>query len=662
MADESVNVPSPIDYVPSEDLIKTHEAGFKAFWSSFNSAENDIILISSHGRYEFPLDSDAGAELSYVVPPNTYVIETLDVGRLCSTTIDKPLWNLLQPTNRDKFIALLKEKNVTLDSPHLDGIINYSNRIIEPEEYILVLKNFIIYLPTMVVPKRRLLFGDDVFYGGSKIYYKITYRGFGVYHFPPEYEEGAAFPKAKQVVLKQASAAGQNIQLRNIKNFFYKDDDAKKNLFKRMIRSAPHVTNKDVIDQIVTDEHPRIILFSSCGEYYTPTDITKRTNAMKAIQLQRDAIYNTMNAGYTQFLFRNPIVCDFTPNKYFNYVLEKNNSSSANNNNNNNPYKNIQKKTTKNKQFVQKYRKVFFNKKEEYEGKLMFEAQNFDIDLFKNLLTPLELIAFDESLDDATMTLQFNEVRDSIKGDEKNRKLYIDFLAHRAETWYENLVVYVSDADNSSIFNTAYYIDLIDRITALEGEINIIDAAANVEQLNKKMREKQDLIDILESVNLHIQMICWTLKLQNQIYSNIDDLFSIFTKFRAEALDERAKKKAIANAKNAAIKAAQALIKAEEAAKRKANAEARAAQKPVRASTRSAATPSVRSTRVAATPAAARAATTPSVRRITATPAIRPAIMTLRAKPKKPAGKGSVGGMRRKTQKKLKRTLKSKRT
>jgi hypothetical protein len=191
------------------------EIRFDGFRTAISNDSTLFYLISSHGEYNLveTLNPQTPNPYSFVVPENTYVIETLDIGRYCSTTIDKPLWNLLQPANRKKLVSLLTNKeHLKPTSGELSGIYNFTNTAISAEDYINALKNFIVYLPDMRVPLRTLRFGNDVRFipnpekPTEKILdYKLSYRGFGVYKFPVE---GAAdakpiaapFPKARDAL------------------------------------------------------------------------------------------------------------------------------------------------------------------------------------------------------------------------------------------------------------------------------------------------------------------------------------------------------------------------------------------------------------------------------------------------------------------------------
>jgi len=61
-----------------------------------------IVLLSIHGRYN--------SLSKYTLPPNTWIFETTDVGDVCLSTIDQPLWQFVQGENRDKFLAYLKDE------------------------------------------------------------------------------------------------------------------------------------------------------------------------------------------------------------------------------------------------------------------------------------------------------------------------------------------------------------------------------------------------------------------------------------------------------------------------------------------------------------------------------------------------------------------------
>lgn len=59
-----------------------------------------IIFISTHGVYDLNVDPEP-----FTVPDNIHIFETETIGDVCLTSIDKPLWNLMN--NRSAFVKYL---------------------------------------------------------------------------------------------------------------------------------------------------------------------------------------------------------------------------------------------------------------------------------------------------------------------------------------------------------------------------------------------------------------------------------------------------------------------------------------------------------------------------------------------------------------------------
>ncbi len=483
---------------PTADAVAIY-AGYQ---KAINDGNANYFLISSHGRYELgtsktPRSADS---YSYIVPDNTYIIETLDVGRLCASTIDKPLWNLLQPANRKMLQMLLTRchpnPQLTDKTPELSQIHNFTNRVIEPSEYLATLRNFIIYLPGMRAPIRTLLFGDDLKLvteknaSGKNVVrpvYKANYRGFGVYKFPPAeagknaVREGAAFPKAKNVV------QNKSLSLKNIEIFLYKNDA----IFTNMVDAK--TTNKIVVEKIDVKNkaNPNIIIFSSCGEYYTKdNEFTKdeiesrRTSLMRVIHLQRHAMKQAFYAGFKQFLFRPPMQCILNAeNTFMNYMLEKTKPGKENEN------KTILMNNA--------YRRTFFPGRENYESEEMYFAQNFKEHDYSYFLTPLELLFFQSG--------PKGEKDKEFKFMFENLHLYVDFLEHRAEMWYENIVDYIF-AQNPKFFSS-----MKDSIEDKKGFLQAVyDMTQIPERFSTAIASEENRNEFMKSLLLDSQMICWS--------------------------------------------------------------------------------------------------------------------------------------------------------
>jgi hypothetical protein len=482
-----------------------------------------FYLISSHGRYELvdTINPRTPNPYSYVIPENTYVIETLDIGRLCASTIDKPLWNLLQPANRDKFVGLLTKKGgLNESSPELLGIHNFTNRRITPIEYINVLKNFIIYLPGMRVPLRTLLFAGDVKLipnpdnPAVKIAdYKLSYRGFGVYKFPlagAGKPIAAPFPKAKGALETNAS----KFNLKNISTMFNKS-----NIFENLESSS--LTNKIITEAISARNESinRVIFYSSCGEYAingsAETKEKRRTTLMRIVQLQRKAMHNAYGEGFKQFLYREPVKCPIDIIPFLNFVME--NAAPAE------PAAAAAPAAARLLEMPANYKTTFFNRLEEYEGnEIMFIPQDFAAHGFSYFLTPLEscfLHAKSTKADQKTYS-------DFLTNDD-NKQLYIDFLNHRAEMWYENLLMYI------------------------KGEDEHFDGKLNTYYLSLSGNEEK--ADIKENIELAAQMVCWTIRFSNLIITmqgkNLEnaneikeEIITQLKQYKAEIVKQRSEK------------------------------------------------------------------------------------------------------------------------
>jgi len=120
-----------------------------------------IFLCSTHGNYNLanPLEKR-------IVPPNTWIFEAQNIGDLTLTTIDVPLWELLQGGMRGGFLYYLLGKYSVLKRAGLPVYDVYKE----------VFKNLIIYKPGDEIYTRELSIG-----GGKGL--RKTYEGMGFFRF-----------------------------------------------------------------------------------------------------------------------------------------------------------------------------------------------------------------------------------------------------------------------------------------------------------------------------------------------------------------------------------------------------------------------------------------------------------------------------------------------
>jgi hypothetical protein len=135
------------------------ETQFRELVNAVNVAP--IFLCSTHGLYNLaaPLEKR-------VVPPNTWIFEAQSIGDLTLTSIDVPLWELLQGGRRYGFLRyMLGEYNEMRSA----GLLVYAR-------YKEVFRNLIIYKPGDEIYTRELSIG-----GGKGL--RADYSGMGFFRF-----------------------------------------------------------------------------------------------------------------------------------------------------------------------------------------------------------------------------------------------------------------------------------------------------------------------------------------------------------------------------------------------------------------------------------------------------------------------------------------------
>ena len=120
-----------------------------------------IFLCSTHGNYNLAVPLE-----KRIVPPNTWIFEAQNIGDLTLTTIDVPLWELLQGGRRHGFLYYLLGQYSVLKRAGLPVYDQYKE----------VFKNLIIYKPGDEIYTRELSIG-----GGKGL--RKTYEGMGFFRF-----------------------------------------------------------------------------------------------------------------------------------------------------------------------------------------------------------------------------------------------------------------------------------------------------------------------------------------------------------------------------------------------------------------------------------------------------------------------------------------------
>ena len=200
-----------------------------------------VFFVSVHGAY----DLEAYPE-PFRVPEGTLLIETVDIGETCYTTMDEPLWNLLQGSNRAKLLSYMKGRVDPTDSDK------------DQELYLRVFKNVHVYEPGDLVYNRILIIGGgmnrSLLKKGERTnvnvspFLRKTYANMGFYKF----DAGApadTFP---------VGSARTRI-LPELRDALIADEDN-------------HETYESMIDRLRVFPDPKIIVFGCCGVRNTGTD------------------------------------------------------------------------------------------------------------------------------------------------------------------------------------------------------------------------------------------------------------------------------------------------------------------------------------------------------------------------------------------------------
>ena len=128
-----------------------------------------IFLCSTHGLYNLmaPIEKR-------IVPPNTWIFEAQSIGDLTLTSIDIPLWELLQGGQRNGFIYYMLDQYLALKHAGLPVDDRYKE----------VFTNLVIYKPGDEIYMRELSIGGGK---GSR----LDYSGMGFFRFDvngPKYD------------------------------------------------------------------------------------------------------------------------------------------------------------------------------------------------------------------------------------------------------------------------------------------------------------------------------------------------------------------------------------------------------------------------------------------------------------------------------------------
>jgi len=213
----------------------------------YSSDAAPIYFASTHGAY--PINQ--GILETFVVPPNTYIFEASSIGEATMTSMDEPLWELIQ--NRDEFA-----KYISGDPSATGGIKK------------VIIRNLVYYKPGDIVYTRRLILEPDNRYEYNWGYFKFK-KDDPLVPFPQglDGEKGAYLQTLdKPLVLpEEVSNPPATPLMKSFRDEHYPVASAS-------LRAPPRVeggSNKYFITETRKRESydgPAIFIFSSCASFW----------------------------------------------------------------------------------------------------------------------------------------------------------------------------------------------------------------------------------------------------------------------------------------------------------------------------------------------------------------------------------------------------------
>ena len=206
-----------------------------------------IFFVSTHGAYILNTETRP-----FLVPQNTIIIDTVDIGEACLTDIDKPLWNLMQGVNRAKLITYMK------------GIPDPTDSEKDQENYLRIFNNVHVYFPGDPIYSRVLSIGPGK---------RDEYKNMGFFKFK----------------------AGAPANVFNNSTNVFKQSGLKSKILRALERelvlNGTMIINYEFMLQAEYPQlmdSPRIFIFSSCGVRWagTTTQIENVQRSQEAARLK----------------------------------------------------------------------------------------------------------------------------------------------------------------------------------------------------------------------------------------------------------------------------------------------------------------------------------------------------------------------------------------
>ena len=232
-------------------------------------ANSPFYLISTHGGYN--LDR---LDWYFYVPENTYIFETQHITDYCLTSIDEPLFNLLQGVNRGAFNYYLLNNKANTQA-YKEKIETGGGQQFDSNTYRRVLEHLVMYGPGDKIAIREISIGR------VGIASRRTYEGMVLNRFEPG-QKAVKYPGTKETLIFHGR--GQ--------------------LHEQLVVDKES-TNKEMIEEVLNmpfekerdSSQPRIFFFSSCANLIAPPRTNEQKRRLTQLEtIQRNQILKLLGA------------------------------------------------------------------------------------------------------------------------------------------------------------------------------------------------------------------------------------------------------------------------------------------------------------------------------------------------------------------------------
>jgi hypothetical protein len=229
-----------------------------------------FYLISTHGGYDIDRP-----DWYFNVPENTFIFETQFITDYCLTTIDEPLFNLLQGVNRGAFNYYFLDETAA-NRPYKQNLETVGGANFDANTYRKVISHLIMYGPGDRIPIREISIGR------VGVASRRVYEGMVLNRFEPG-QRAVKYPGTKETLIFH-----QRGQLHE--QLVVDKESTNKEMIEEVL-NMPLEKNRD-------PKQARVFFFSSCANLITrPKNNDQKKRLASLEEIQRNQILKLLSSG-----------------------------------------------------------------------------------------------------------------------------------------------------------------------------------------------------------------------------------------------------------------------------------------------------------------------------------------------------------------------------